>query len=200
MSSDPNPFASPQAAGDAAAPTDGGYAPAEKRPKSPMVFGVIGVVVGLFGAIGGVTGIIGVVAMQSSGVEAPGLPSSALATGYMWLASLLGLVASGLLFAAGIGLVRYRLSGPKLFTPYAYLSIFLMIIGVIYGAATMSSTIDQVMAQSGPAGQAPQMAPQMRSIMMGSIIFGFAVQLLWLVYPILGLVMLNKDGVKAHLT
>ena len=190
-----NPFSSPMSAVESR-PTDAPGQPTGSRPVSPMVFGVLGIMVAVFGGLGGVIGLIAAAVMQAAGTPQPGMPTSPLGIAYVWVAGIAGLVASVLLLAAGISLVRYRSQGPKLFSVYAYMSIVLTVAGVIYSMVRMSTMIDQMAAQN------PEIAndPTTRSIMQASMYVGAATNVVWLLFPGLGLVLLNRKKVKDHLT
>ncbi len=188
-----NPFASPQSAADVS--KAGQLDTDARRPSSPMVYGVIGIVVGGFGIVGGVIGLVSTAVMLSDSTPQPGMPTSAIGVAYVVIAGIVGLVASGFLLAAAIALVRYQKSGPGWFNIYAYMSIFLLIAGTIYSWMMMSTIMEQI-------AQDPQMAqtPGMEPIMKASLAVGMVTSLLWLVYPVSGLILLNKDRVKDSLT
>lgn len=188
-----NPYESPLSASAAAAELN--QMEGSQRPKSPMVIGVIGLIIGGLGLIGGVIGLVTLLVMQG-GEPQPGMPTTGVGIAYTWIASFLGILASALVLAAGVFLVRYKRRGVGLFNGYAWLSILLTIAGAIYSYFMFSTILDQMAAQDPNIAQ----DENLRAVMSGSMMVGIVFNLLWLIYPILGMVLLNRQEVKQSLT
>lgn len=181
-----NPFESPQAAPSREEPTAPAYRQRVKRPVTPMVFGVLSIVFGAWGILGS---IVGMAITQYAPGQQEAMAQMGYSQTYTLISQAAGLLLSALLLWAGIGLVRYRDSARSVFNVYAYINIVVLIANTLYVCV-------YVFPNANFGADMPANVP-MRSIMIASTIFGAVASL---IFPVLGLVFLNRQVVKEHLS
>ncbi|MEM6328890.1 MAG: hypothetical protein AAF790_01445 [Planctomycetota bacterium] len=150
----------------------------EKRPISPMVFGVLSLVFGVLGVLGAIIGLVAFAVMESQ-LQSEAMPFS---IGYLRATQVLGLGMSVLLIVAGSLLVLHKKRGRVLFNVYACISLVIQVLTVGYILMLASTSLgSDPAATSGLIGQA----------------IGNAVGL---ILPVLGLMLLNRPAVKQSLS
>ena len=107
-----NPYQSPSSQ------ETGTVVPAQNRPVSPMVIGIISIVFAAFGFLSTVVSIL-MLAFANPVMYTP----MGFSSGYMLFSMILGVVFTFWLLAAGIGLIRYRHWGRMSFNWYAIITI-----------------------------------------------------------------------------
>ena len=177
----PNPFESPTSSEATAAPP--GLPAGAKRPASPMVFGVIALVFSTLGFLGSIAGAVMNFAMETNPEQQEMMQRMGQTEAYMIVTMAIGLVICAVEAAAGVQLVRYKLSGRLLFNVYAALVVVTTIGNSIYTFPKLMSIIPQA---GGPEASVAS------GVVVGSVIFG---TLITLVFPVLGLIFLNRRGV-----
>lgn len=171
---DPTVFAPPPIGGAGMQP---GMPPA-KRSAIPMVIGIISIIFAVWGLLSLV------MILAASTIEgAPDIMGDTDMFGehYFMVTTVATAVTTVLILLAGIQLVRYKKSGRAWFTAYAIATIFL----------TVLSTVIAFIAFEGQAVEQEQ-----RIIMMGALIGGLIFSL---IFPIVGLILLNLRNAKASL-
>lgn len=175
-----NPYESPAPVNE---PDPGDYMLAARRPVTPMIVGVISLVFGGFGILGIISGVVMMAIMPQVMLESSGQTS----WGYMIAMWILGSITSVLMVAAGIGLVQYRGWGRKTFNIYAVLAILSGIFTIVMAA---------VQTYPQPAGNMP-MGPEQMEVFQRVV--GVVSGLVGMVFPVLGLVFVNRPKVVESL-
>lgn len=171
MNQSENPYQSPcEASTVPASPIH-----SDSRPVSPMLFGILSLAFGGLGLLFAFNSLLAIFAfVRDQGLEATSsaIPVLAfIAIGFRFLLKILLLVS-------GVGLIKYMKKGRTLFNLYAILAISLGMFDAIYGIITLR--------KSGFASP----------LHMNQII----VEILILIFPLLGLIILNNARVNDSLT
>jgi hypothetical protein len=161
-----------------------------QRPVSVNVFGILNIVFALFGffsAIGAVGLLSATDAAQNNPVVRIMLENPTYAA-WMKLSIPLGLVASVVLLATGIGLLRLKSWARKLSIAYAIYAILFGIAGTVISYLFLVRALLAEAQQS----QGPEAAAA-----MGGAIGGIIAGALGLVYPILLIIFMTRPKVVA---
>lgn len=164
-----NPYQTPETAAQPTPVIDYSVNTTEKRPTVPMVFGVLSLVFAAFGVFS-IMATVGL--FYAIGSESEFVEDLHITNGMLVLSLVMNVIIIPIMIIAGIGLIKYRVYGKRFFTIYAVL-LFITVL------ATMFMLINAF----GTSGMA---------IDIGS-------NVLSLIFPVLGLIFLNSDRVKASL-
>lgn len=160
-----------------------------QRPVSVNVFGILNIVFALFGlfsAIGAV-GLLSATDSASNPVVRLMLENPTYAA-WMKISIPLGLVASAVLLATGIGLLRLKSWARKLSIAYA---IYAIVVGIIGTVMSFMFLIRPLLAEAQQS-QGPEAAAA-----VGGAIGGILGGCLGLVYPILLIIFMTRPKVVA---
>ncbi len=188
MSSPINPYESPRHASQLPSEPLAEYMEVARRPKIPLVVGIISLIFGSFGLLGNVSAFAMYLLMppmremQRVMVEAGGYSMNYLIA--IWI---VGTVIAVWLIAAGIGLVRYRAWGRKAFNIYGIVAILMALIGA-YMAATQN--------YSSPVGEINTMENELVMVRRTTAV---VTNLMGMLFPVLGMIFLNRSRVAASL-
>ncbi|MEM9186273.1 MAG: hypothetical protein AAGB00_07245 [Planctomycetota bacterium] len=181
MSDATNPFESPQAAAaDVSNSPD--YAVTPPRPKSPLVFGVLSLIFAAFGIVGGIAGMV-IFAVMEDQLPAQGVQPLPFPKWYLTATQVSGFLISLLLLAAGVSLVRHKDSGRKLFNAYSWIAIAVQVLSTAFAVYVVLT----VAAGSDAAA-------------IGGVVGGVIGGMMGLIFPVLGMIFLNRNAVKQSLT
>lgn len=167
------------------------------RPASVLVFGILNLVFAAMGLCGAVFGGIGLAMAHSP--RAGGMPNPALDAmaahpvyaAFSYVSLGLGLVATIVIAAAGIGLLTSKAWGRTLSIVWAVYSLAMTVIGFVLNYVYL---FGPMMENTGrmPAG------PQRTAAMVG-VIGGFVGLGLALIYPVILLIFMNRPVLVAYL-
>lgn len=189
-----NPYQSPMDS----IPANQHMAPA-KKSAAIQVFGIMHLVFGILGILGAlltiVTSLIGNASMAGAGMIDPA-SMNALEDAKHWSLIDAGIkvVMGIILIFSGIKLLKFRFQGLRLSNAYSFLSI-----GHKAYALFLFLFVTWPIMQNMYANM-PGMDENMAAIAQkGGMVGGVVVIILGLIYPILALILLNRDHVKASL-
>jgi hypothetical protein len=182
-----------------------------REPGAIKTFGVIHLIMAGYGIIMGLFSLLSTLFFQNfsksfatpSGTSGPSSTEQEMAmTNYMsdlqfytYISIAFTFVLAAMLIIAGIGLLKAREKGRVMSIRYAWTSIATKVVALIYTIVVVmpaTKRMTDTMYQGMPGG----MSNTMGSIMQYSQIFGI---LITLAYPILVLVMMKGEKVKAYL-
>ena len=160
-----------------------------QRPASVTTFGILNIVFAVFGVFG-MLGTIALFSMTgtSNNPVVKIMRESSAYTAWLKLMIPLGLLTSGLLLAAGIGLLRLENWGRKLSIGYAVYAILIGILGLVMNFIYLFGPLLKEAAQK----QGPEAAGAIGGAVGGSVGGCFG-----LLYPIFLLVFMTRPKIVA---
>lgn len=164
----------------------GGETRGPRKPVTPKVVGIIALVFGGLGLVGQamVPLMMLVLPADVKEIQRASLAQGGYSMGYLIAMTVVGAIMSIWLISSGIGLLKYRRWGRLGFNVYAVLGILMALYGV-YSALTRGYPIL-------PDGSELQMQSVSR-------VSGVVSNLIGMLYPVLGLIFLNRSKVVAWL-
>lgn len=175
-----NPYQSPES--PASPPSLDAMVP---RPVTPKVFGILGLIFGILGILGSLVGAVLMRVLPNQGEIYGAIGYSG---GYQTVTTVLGVVGAFVLIAASIGLLRYRDFGRLLFIAYAVYTI-------LFTLANSGYLVFTAMRNLGS-----DLPPEVAGATVGGVVGGAVGGLVGLIFPVLGLILLNRRAVRASLS
>lgn len=199
MSDDPNPYAA--GATSPEIPSIPSRPPAQIRVLAilHLVFGGIGLIGTAFGLVMQVfsksilagSGEAGPEVKMQQAMAAAGQTHQYLSAGFSVLLAILLLVA-------GVGLLKNKLTGLKVSNVYAWISIASKVaLGVLFFTHVLPALNTAIEGMLGSAAKADQGVLSIAKMTM--VVSGVVTPLVSCIYPILVLVLLNRESVRKHL-
>lgn len=177
-----NPYASPTSDHRSAASAAGDYG-LPKRPISPKVFGILSIVFALIGVAGG---IVNLLFNFNSPQQQEIMNQLGYSMRYMVISQAVGFFFALCLMWIGIALVKYKNAGRIGFNIYAWLTIVSTIAHSIYAAVMLFRLVETD-------------DPMSNAIIVGGLIGGIVGSAVSLLFPVLGLIFLNRETVRQSL-
>lgn len=188
MSSPDNPYESPRPEVGLPPVAEAEYMHVARRPKTPLVLGIISLVFGAFGLLGDVSAFVMYLLMpQMAAFQQALVEKSGQSMNYVISMWIIGTLLGVWLLATGIGLVRYRSWGRMGFNVYAVVRILVALVGV-YMAATQS--------YPSPEGQINSMENELEMVQRATAVI---TSLLGMLFPVLGMYFLNRAHILRSL-
>jgi len=162
-----------------------------QRPASVTVFGVLNIVFGALGLVAIIFSAIALMVVPTGSTNNPVLEIMRNSPGYaawMKMAIPLGILASGVSIAAGIGLLKLRRWGRSLSIGYGIYAIVAGVLGVMLSFIfVMQPLMQQASQKSGPEAAA----------LIGGAIGGTIGGCFGMIYPVLLLIFMFRPKVAA---
>jgi hypothetical protein len=163
------------------------------RPTSGTVFGILNIIFGALGLVGGpIMLAMQLLGPQQRGVN-PGLDIMAASPGYyaFYMTSMVvGIVASGVLLASGIGLLQEKSFGRTLAIGYAWYSLVLVVLSFASFMIFLYPPLSDLAAKAND--------PTSMGAAVGGLIGGFVGLLIGPIYPGLLLYFMTRPRVVAY--
>lgn len=160
----------------------------QARPTVVTVFGILNIVFGAMGLVCMPISLLITFAMPANGNPAlQAMRDNQVLRVWTYAGGVLGLFASGVLLAAGIGLLKLKPWARRASIGYGIYAIAAGLIGLVIHLLVMVPLVRD--APSGPAGAA----------VFGGVVGGVIGGLVGLIYPILLIMFMMRSTVKAAL-